>query len=31
MSASVAEGWRAGALKALERQLAAIAETVPVP
>ena len=31
MSESVAEGWRGGALKALERQFAAIAGTVPVP
>jgi NAD(P)-dependent dehydrogenase (short-subunit alcohol dehydrogenase family) len=31
MSESVAEGWRGGALKVLERQFAAIAETVPAP
>ena len=31
MSESVAEGWRGGALKALERQFAAIAGAVPVP
>ena len=30
-SESVAEGWRNGALKQLERQFAAIAETVPAP
>ena len=31
MSQSMAEGWRGGVAKALERQLAAVAETVPVP
>ena len=31
MSHSMAEGWRSGVAKALERQLAAVAETVPVP
>jgi NAD(P)-dependent dehydrogenase (short-subunit alcohol dehydrogenase family) len=31
MSESVAESWRNGTLKELERQFAAIAETVPVP
>jgi NAD(P)-dependent dehydrogenase (short-subunit alcohol dehydrogenase family) len=30
-SESVAEGWRGGVLKELERQFAAIAETVPAP
>jgi NAD(P)-dependent dehydrogenase (short-subunit alcohol dehydrogenase family) len=30
-SQSVAEGWRSGVLKELERQFAAIAETVPAP
>ena len=29
MSASMADGWRSGAAKALERQLAALASTVP--
>ena len=31
MSQAMAEGWRGGVAKALERQLAAVAETVPVP
>ncbi|HEV2537810.1 MAG TPA: SDR family NAD(P)-dependent oxidoreductase [Streptosporangiaceae bacterium] len=31
MSQSMAESWRGGATKALEHQLAAVAETVPVP
>jgi NAD(P)-dependent dehydrogenase (short-subunit alcohol dehydrogenase family) len=31
MSQSMAESWRGGAAKALERQLAAVAEAVPVP
>jgi NAD(P)-dependent dehydrogenase (short-subunit alcohol dehydrogenase family) len=31
MSRSMAEGWRAGVAKALEHQLAAVAETVPAP
>jgi hypothetical protein len=30
MSESLAESWRSGALKALERQFAATAATVPV-
>ena len=29
MSASMADGWRGGAAKALERQLAALASAVP--
>jgi short-subunit dehydrogenase len=31
MSQSMAESWRGGATKALERQFAAVAETVAVP
>jgi hypothetical protein len=31
MSQAMAEGWRGGVAKALERQLAAVAETVPAP
>ena len=31
VSESLAESWRSGALKALERQFAAVADTVPVP
>jgi hypothetical protein len=31
MSASMAERWRSGAAKALERQFAALAQAVPVP
>jgi NAD(P)-dependent dehydrogenase (short-subunit alcohol dehydrogenase family) len=31
MSQAMAEGWRGGVAKALERQLAAVADTVPVP
>jgi hypothetical protein len=31
MSESVAESWRSGTLKGLERQFAAVAATVPVP
>jgi hypothetical protein len=31
MSQSIAESWRGGAAKTLERQFAAVAETVTVP
>jgi hypothetical protein len=31
MSQAMAEGWRGGVAKALERQLAAVADAVPVP